>query len=73
MSIEEKILEIIACKQVISLQDLEKEIKLDKTTLRSIIGRLSRDGYVCISNLLSPNIIAITVKGKNSIDNYGDE
>jgi predicted transcriptional regulator len=69
MSIEDKVLEVVANKEVISLKELEKECNINSISLGPIISKLKEEGYVCISNLIAPTTIAVTAKGKNSIEN----
>jgi len=69
MSLEEKILKVVAEKQVISLSDLGKKMNMDKNSLNPIITKLKEYGYICTSELLSPATVVITVKGKNSVEN----
>lgn len=64
---EKKILKLVANKQVISLEELKKEMgETSKNTLLAIIAKLKKDGLVCYSNLLSPTTIAITARGLNN-------
>ena len=70
MSDERKILKLIARKEVISLEELKKEMEeINKNSLLAIIAKLKEEGLVCCSNLLSPTTIVITARGLN---NKGD-
>jgi len=69
MSIEEKILKFVASKQVVSLEELKKEMgNINKNTLLAIIAKLKEEGLICYSNLLSPTTFVITARGLNNIE-----
>ncbi len=69
MSIEEKILKFVASKQVVSLEELKKEMSnINKNTLLAIIAKLKEEGLICYSNLLSPTTFVITARGLNNIE-----
>ena len=69
MSIEEKILNFVASKQVVSLEELKKEMSnINKNTLLAIIAKLKEEGLICYSNLLSPTTFVITARGLNNIE-----
>ncbi len=69
MSLEEKILKLIANREVISLEELKNDIReINKNVLVVIITKLKEKGLVYSSNLLSPTTIVITAKGTNSIE-----
>lgn len=68
MSLEEKVLKVVAEEQVISLMDLGKKMNMDKNSLSPVITKLKEYGYICTSHLLAPTTVVITVKGKNSIE-----
>ncbi|MCD6274583.1 MAG: hypothetical protein J7J15_00960 [Candidatus Aenigmarchaeota archaeon] len=69
MTIEEKILKFVASKQVVSLEELKKEMSnINKNTLLAIIAKLKEEGLICYSNLLSPTTFVITARGLNNIE-----
>ncbi len=64
-----EILKLVASKQVISLEEIKKEMReINKTSLLAIIAKLKQDGLVCCSNLLSPTTFVITARGLNNME-----
>jgi transcription initiation factor IIE alpha subunit len=64
-----EILKLVASKQVISLEELKKEVgEINKNSLLAIIAKLKEEGLICCSNLLAPTTFVITARGLNNME-----